>query len=83
MILLALRRAKAPRRILLVLGVLPPAGLLLASPNLRVYGYHGLVQAGIVHQLDGYRAELVDGRGEITAPRPVVARPPSRAVPPC
>jgi hypothetical protein len=42
---------KAPRWAFLVLGVLPPAGLLLASPNLRVYGYHGFVQAGIVYRL--------------------------------
>ncbi|MFN8091127.1 MAG: hypothetical protein U0599_02650 [Vicinamibacteria bacterium] len=44
-------RRRAPRWAFLVLGVLPPAGLLLASTNLRVYGYHGFVQAGIVYRL--------------------------------
>lgn len=44
-------RSKAPGWAFLVLGLLPSAGLLLASPNLRVYGYHGFVQAGIVYRL--------------------------------
>jgi len=44
-------RLRAPRWSYVVLGTLPPAILLLASPNLRVYGYHGFVQAGIVYQI--------------------------------
>ena len=44
-------RRRVPRWSYVVLGVLPPAALLLASPGLRVYGYHGFVQAGIVFQI--------------------------------
>jgi hypothetical protein len=44
---------RAPRWSYVVLGVLPPVVLLLASPDLRVYGYHGFVQAGIVYQILG------------------------------
>jgi hypothetical protein len=47
----ALLRLGAPRWTYAILGVLPPALLLLASPGLRVYGYHGFIQAGIVYQL--------------------------------
>ncbi len=44
-------RLRAPRWSYVVLGVLPPTILLLASPSLRVYGYHGFIQAGIVYQI--------------------------------
>ncbi len=50
-LLLVMLRVGAPRWSYVVLGVLPPAVLLLASPGLRVYGYHGFVQAGIVYQI--------------------------------
>jgi hypothetical protein len=49
----ALLRMRAPRWTFIVLGTLPPAWLLLASPALRVYGYHGFIQAGIVYQILG------------------------------
>ncbi len=48
---LVMLRLGAPRWSYVVLGVLPSAVLLLASPGLRVYGYHGFVQAGIVYQI--------------------------------
>jgi hypothetical protein len=44
-------RFEAPRWTYVLLGVLLPASLLLASPSLRVYGYHGFLQAGIVYQI--------------------------------
>lgn len=47
----AMLRLRAPRWSYVVLGTLPPAILLLVSPSLRVYGYHGFVQAGIVYQI--------------------------------
>ncbi len=50
-IFLAMLRLRAPRWSYVVLGSLPPAILLLVSPSLRVYGYHGFVQAGIVYQI--------------------------------
>jgi hypothetical protein len=50
-VFLVLVRYRAPRWIHLVLGVLPPALLLLCFPSLRVYGYHGFLQAGIVYQI--------------------------------
>ncbi len=50
-VFLALVRFRAPRWTCLVLGVLPPALLLLCLPSLRVYGYHGFLQAGIVYQI--------------------------------
>ena len=50
-IFFAMLRLKAPRWTYVVLGLLPPASLLLASPSLRVYGYHGFLQAGIVYQI--------------------------------
>ena len=31
--------------------MLPPGVLFLMVPSLRVYGYHGFIQAGIVYQL--------------------------------
>jgi hypothetical protein len=50
-VFLALLRSRAPRWAHLALGVLPPALLLLCLPSLRVYGYHGFLQAGIVYQI--------------------------------
>jgi len=50
-IFLAMLRLGAPRWSFLVLGVLPPALLFLIAPGMRVYGYHGFVQAGIAYQL--------------------------------
>lgn len=47
----AMLRWRAPRWGYLILGVLPSAALLLMSPNLRVYGYHGFIQAGIAYQI--------------------------------
>ncbi|MBN2371752.1 MAG: hypothetical protein JXO72_14815 [Vicinamibacteria bacterium] len=62
-----LLRLRAPRWTFLVLGVLPPAILLLANPNLRVYGYHGFMQAGIVYQIL---------QGHIPPPSPLLAGQP-------
>lgn len=50
-LLLVMVRFGAPRWTFLVLGVLPPAWLFLIAPGMRVYGYHGFVQAGIAYQL--------------------------------
>jgi hypothetical protein len=50
-IFFAMLRLRAPGWSYLLLGVAPPAALLLASPGLRVLGYHGFVQAGIVYQV--------------------------------
>jgi hypothetical protein len=46
-----LLRVGAPRWTLVLLGVLPSVLLLVCLPNLRIYGYHGWVQAGIVYQI--------------------------------
>jgi hypothetical protein len=50
-IFFAMLRVRAPGWSFVVLGMLPPAALLLWSPGLRVLGYHGFVQAGIVYQV--------------------------------
>ena len=50
-VFLVMLRLEAPRWTYLVLGTVAPAVPLLMSPALRVYGYHGFVQAGIVYQL--------------------------------
>jgi hypothetical protein len=42
---------RAPRWSYLVPGVLPTAIPLFALPNVRVYGYHGFLQAGIVYRI--------------------------------
>ena len=47
----AMLRLGAARWSYLVLGVLAPTILLLAFPGMRVYGYHGFLQAGIVYQI--------------------------------
>lgn len=50
-LLLVMVRLGAPRWSFLVVGVLPPASLFLMAPGMRVYGYHGFVQAGIAYQM--------------------------------
>ena len=50
-LLLTMVRFGAPKWTFLVLGVLPPALLFYLAPGMRVYGYHGFIQAGIVYQI--------------------------------
>jgi hypothetical protein len=50
-LLFIMLRLRAPRWSYLVLGVLPSAILLFALPSVRVYGYHGFLQAGIVYRI--------------------------------
>lgn len=50
-LVLAMVRLGVPRWSFLVLGVLPPALLFFLAPGMRVYGYHGFVQAGIAYQM--------------------------------
>jgi hypothetical protein len=48
---LAMIRLGAPKWSFLALGVLPPALLFFLAPGMRVYGYHGFIQAGIAYQM--------------------------------